>query len=710
MSPNPDPPPGRAGAPTAAATGPRRRWRRLALLGLVVAFLGLSQPAAYADPHDAASVPANLRQYVPGTPEWTSSPWMTSPSCRDHGGDWSIYTQDVVKDTPALLQFFQPDFGGGDQGRSEEILAGYRDIAAQITVPEGYCVDQARQWAGPSGYKPFGFDWGNATADSHHHSNYECANNTGADNAPCGGFYLACSGAATAPQHQQCEAWNAFSDGYVTRVNAARSKANADHPGATHSDPNTEIKSPGEIMQDILDWATKHGMAQVVSFIVDGVTKLWAVFIKLAVGVTSPDLSGAGFTSVYNLVAGVALALAFLGWLATLATSWKQGRMQFSLFGGIKAVAGITLAGVGAILMLQLADQCTQSLAAAGGDLAHQADFTTSLAKSNPIVALIAGGIIALSIIFAIIFLVIHGPLVLMWALFGSVAAAGQVHPASSGWLAKWAGRLVAIAWVKFAMVAVFLLCQALMLPLNAGEDVVKQIVDVIQGLTLALLLVTTPWLLWELVEFVADRPGAAGSSAGRSGDLAAAGTSATTAAMGSAVSTMMSAVADLGRQFAGGTTSGQASGSSTGPGGASGGGAGGHDQQQSSPDPGSSGSSDGGAVRAAGGGGSGGAGGTDASTSSSAPGDGDAGAGEEAGDGGRQTGSGGSTRPPSGPSGDPASGTTTSDELPPANLGRVVARAPRTSKSPSASGGASGSTSGGRAAAGAAPPPIPPA
>ncbi|HEY1001760.1 MAG TPA: hypothetical protein VGD83_19185, partial [Streptosporangiaceae bacterium] len=90
--------------------------------------------------------------YFAGTPEWNTSPWMTSPSCGVSGGDWSIYTQNVIQDTPALLQFFQPDFGGGDgkigKARGQEILDGYRAIAAQIRVPTGYCVNQVRQWAG----------------------------------------------------------------------------------------------------------------------------------------------------------------------------------------------------------------------------------------------------------------------------------------------------------------------------------------------------------------------------------------------------------------------------------------------------------------------------------------------------------------------------------------------------------------------------------
>jgi hypothetical protein len=313
-------------------------------------------------------------------------------------------------------------------------------------------------------------------------------------------------------------------------------------------------------MQDILDWSVQHGMQQMISLIVGGVTKLWAVFLKIAVDYTTPNVTGAGFASVYNLVAGVALAMAFLGWLVSLASAWKQGRMQFAVLGGIKAAAGVTLAGVGAIFMLQLADECTTSLAQAGGSLAQQADFTTSLVKANPLVAVVVGLLIALFVIFAIIFLVVHSPLVLAWALAGSVAAAGQVHPASSGWLALWFSRLTALAWAKFMMVAVMLLSQALLLPLDAGDDPLKQVVDVIQGLVLAFLLATTPYLLWELVDFIGDRVGGAAAVGARASSVAGAGMGSVAAtgrsAAGAAVGAMMSSAADLARRFTGGSTS----------------------------------------------------------------------------------------------------------------------------------------------------------
>lgn len=544
----------------------RRRWMRG--LGLVVTlFLVLvAAPGhAVAEPVDPATVPAPLRQYVPDSAEWMQAPWMTADHCRDRGGDWSTYTAHLIKDFPALLDFFQPKFAGIDGNapeREKVLVRGYRDIAATLTVPTGYCVDQVKSWATANpAYQPFGFEWGNVDNRGEHGVRplSKCSTGNPDDLAPCRGFYLACDGAKTQQDDQRCQSWNGFSDDYVRRMNTVVREAYNQHNVLAEDDDQTRVvlKSPDEIAQEFLDWVAKEGMEQVVSFIVSGVSKLWGVFMRIAVDYSAPQTTGAAFASVYNLVAGVAIALAFLGWLVTLASSWRRGHLQFSLFGGIKAAVGVTLAGVGAILMLELANDCTRSLVAAGGDIAQQADFTGSLVKVNPLVAILAGVLIAISLIFSVIFLVVSSALVLMWTLFGSFAAAGQVHPATSGWIFKWAARLTALAWAKFFMVAVMLLSQALLLPLEPGEDPVEQVVDVVQGLALCLLLVFCPWLLWELVDFVGDRIGGAAASGGVAGRVASRssgrGVSLVGGAGGAAVRAMVASARELGRGGAGG-------------------------------------------------------------------------------------------------------------------------------------------------------------
>ncbi|WP_189061567.1 hypothetical protein [Longimycelium tulufanense] len=670
---------------------------------LVIGVVGVANPAAaMAEPKDLSQLPDNLRKYVVDSAGWVSSPWMTSHACRDRGGDWSVYVQNVIQDSPDLLAFFQPDLGGPspqDKPRRDALLAGYRDLATRVAPPPGYCVDDMKQWAGsdPNG-KPFGFPWGN---DSNHDTDYTCgdSNQLGADLAPCKGFYVSCAG-AQADAKMRCESWNQFSDSYVTQVSSMREKVLRDHPAGGTADTHTRVKSPSEIAGELASWVTKRGMEQVTAFVVEGVTKLWGTFLDIAVQYTTPNIQGKGFASVYNLVAGVALTLAFLGFIVTAASSYKRGYLQYSLLGGIKAAVGVTLAGVGAILMLQLADDSTRALAQAGGDFAKQADWTGSLAKVNPLVAVVLGLLICLFLLVAIVFLIAIGPLVLMWALFGSIAAAGQVHPATSGWLTRWASRVTALCWVKFFMVAVMLLVIGLLSPLDGGSDAVRQVVDVVQGFVLAAMLVMTPWLLWELVDFVGDRVGGAASGGGASalagmagGRAVGAGGAALSAAggaaggaVGTAVSGMMSGVSDIANKLRG---SG-AGDSGNGDGGGSG---------STPPQP-------------EGGSPSGGAGGGGASAEAAS------GSGQNSASTG-SAGSGSSTASPSGP---PGQAPQQGGPPPPANRGRVVASrppSPPTGSSPpsSPSGGAgsgrgpsgSGSTGGG-ASGSATPPPIPPA
>src|SRR5262245_37519496 len=268
------------------------------LLGLAIAVvLGLLwlQPAmASAAPVDPQSVPQNLRLFVPDSAEWQTSPWMTSANCVDHGGDWSLYSSYLIKDMVDLLEFFQPNFGGSpDEANTPKrkplIVKGYQDIAATLSAPGGYCVDLVKKWAAPNpSYKPFGFEWGNANNWGDHAVRpfSQCSGTDSLDKvAPCRGFYISCDGATSQQEHTSCEAWNAFSDDYVKRMNTVLTNAYTQYGIVVdgRNQTKTVIKSPAEVAQEFLNWVAKKGMEQVVSFIVSGVTKLWATFLRIAV-------------------------------------------------------------------------------------------------------------------------------------------------------------------------------------------------------------------------------------------------------------------------------------------------------------------------------------------------------------------------------------------------------------------------------------------
>ncbi|MFL6126385.1 hypothetical protein [Actinophytocola sp.] len=235
----------------------------MALVALLAAVL--TAPAAGGAPSDVDKLPAALAKYVVGSPAWLAAPWMTAPSCRDNGGDFSVWVENVIADTPALLTFFQSSIFGDhvpaqDRSRRDAILAGYRTLANKgHHVPAGFCVNDIKRWAGEDPeMKPFGFAWG-----TDHTTMFTCTDSTassgigaegnaesgadhnrgvGAERAPCTGFHLRCDGASTVGDRLRCAMWNVFSARYVANVEALRARAINAHP-ATGSAPTVEKAS-----------------------------------------------------------------------------------------------------------------------------------------------------------------------------------------------------------------------------------------------------------------------------------------------------------------------------------------------------------------------------------------------------------------------------------------------------------------------------------
>jgi opacity protein-like surface antigen len=235
---------------------PRSTWHvlRAGLVALVAVLAAvLTAPAVAAAPSDPDQLPAALQKYVVGSPAWLAAPWMTEPSCRDNGGDFSLWVENVIADTPALLTFFQSSAFGDhvpaqDRSRRDAILAGYRTLANKgAHVPAGYCVNDIKRWTGDNPeMKPFGFAWG-----TDHTTMFTCADSdassgtsvdgtaesgadrnrgVGAERAPCDGFHLRCDGASTVGDRLRCAMWNVFSARYIANVQVLRIRAINAHP------------------------------------------------------------------------------------------------------------------------------------------------------------------------------------------------------------------------------------------------------------------------------------------------------------------------------------------------------------------------------------------------------------------------------------------------------------------------------------------------
>jgi hypothetical protein len=228
----------------------------------------LTAPAATAAPSEDDQLPAALQKYVVGSPAWLAAPWMTEPSCRDNGGDFSLWVENVIADTPALLTFFQSSAFGDhvpaqDRSRRDAILAGYRTLANKgAHVPTGYCVNNIKRWTSDNPeMKPFGFAWGTdyttmftctdntpsstssgTNADENAEPGSDRTRGVGAERAPCTGFHLRCDGASTVGDRLRCAMWNVFSARYVDRVETLRAQAINTHP-ATGTAPVVAVTS-----------------------------------------------------------------------------------------------------------------------------------------------------------------------------------------------------------------------------------------------------------------------------------------------------------------------------------------------------------------------------------------------------------------------------------------------------------------------------------
>lgn len=247
----------------------------LVLLPLIAALL--ASPAAAAAPTDADELPTLLQKYVPGSQEWAASPWMTAPSCRDAGGEFSLWVANVIGDAPDLLKVFNAELFGPDapeagKARNDAILDGYRSIATEMQgkVPAGYCVNDMKRWAGdrPSA-EPFGFAWGMKDTsifgciDTEKNSSVSGRNRwMGAERVPCDGFHVDCDG-ATDSDMSRCEEWNVFSNGYVARVEEIRARAINTHP-AVGTAAFMEKTPVGAVVLTIAGTAALIGVAALV--------------------------------------------------------------------------------------------------------------------------------------------------------------------------------------------------------------------------------------------------------------------------------------------------------------------------------------------------------------------------------------------------------------------------------------------------------------
>ncbi len=415
-------------------------WRRTLMRALVIVLTAVAAATgatAYAQPSEqTGNLPDHLRKYVPGSAEWQASPWMTAETCRDRGGDFSVWTENVVSDAATLMEHFHADAYEMDPQLGQATSAGYQRIAANIDVPDGYCVDDVTRWVGADDTKPFGFSWG---LDPEHQSVHSCgpadldrtfeANlYIGAERAPCDGFYLACIH-AEGDDTQACEAWNAFSDDYVRQVEDMRSQAWDEHS------PVTENWAAQSVIGGWFEDLTRAIATGAASLMAEAMT-FWTQTDRTGM------LESPAIVRIQDMLryVGIALLVGSIMWQGIVLVYRRKADPLVNTGLGLLSFIGWSTAGGAAAVLLNEAgialanDVLDESIAAfattVGDSLAGQVGVMTGAVFFLSII------LFFLSVIQWIIGFFRMGALVILLALLPT-AAAGQLNDATKPWLRK---------------------------------------------------------------------------------------------------------------------------------------------------------------------------------------------------------------------------------------------------------------------------------
>jgi hypothetical protein len=533
------------------------RWRGGRMVGVLLLVAGLLTMSAVpagavptvAENSDTAAVaawPVELQQLVNGTSAFASAPWFTQGPCAGRGGDVagyintffqreSAFRREVMRDLQQKAPDLIDDLTVAQVGAADTVFPNGN---AAYEMPAGTCAADLRSWTTADDSSPWGFRW---VSRPDPQSLQAMARDAAAQPGTLGdvldgvnpltvcagdnlksylcarAFFVNCEVAAAADT-TRCRAWNTAVQRHLNGMNhwIEQNTSLADRIGeflvlaggvAVWVAGGWVISALGFLLDklgDAVEWAAKKGMDQVVSFAVAGAVWLWGKVVAYLIDQSTPNLLGGGFVDTYNIISGIMMGIAFLIFLAGLTSAWKRGRLAGSLVGAVKAVIGIQVVGIIAWLMLELANQATKALLAAQTQQLASSHFTLAIASLYPPVAFIAAILLIFGLIGTAIVLFFQAPATLGHALFGTIAAAGQAHEGTSQWLGRWFIRLLSLAWCKFFMVGMALVAMNLVMPTmqNSEQNFGQQFFSVLLGLTLMVLLPTTPWLLSGLMSF----------------------------------------------------------------------------------------------------------------------------------------------------------------------------------------------------------------
>jgi len=239
---------------------------------------------------------------------------------------------------------------------------------------------------------------------------------------------------------------------------------------------------------------------------------MWSVFDST----TLVDLTGDGYTSVYNLVFGIAVFVVLLFFCFQLILGLIRRdptALTRAALGTGKAILGSFVVITLTTLALEIVDQlCVGIVQAAGETTETMGDKITLLAAGLAGINIAAPGVGAIVSIFlaglmiaavAIVWfsLLIRKALILIVVILAPLAFSGSAWDVSRSWVGKWAAFLLALIVSKLVLVLVFLIAITQMAtPIKAD---LQAVTEPITGIVMLAIAAFAPYMVYRLIAFL---------------------------------------------------------------------------------------------------------------------------------------------------------------------------------------------------------------
>jgi type IV secretion system protein TrbL len=264
----------------------------------------------------------------------------------------------------------------------------------------------------------------------------------------------------------------------------------------------------GAIFVDLVN-TLADGVGALASFLL---VQLW----NLMATTTLVDVTRGEFTSVYNLVFGVAVFLMLGFFLLQLITGMlrrEPGALARAVFGLAKSVLGSFVVVTLTATLLEITDQVCLGIVRASGTtmeamgaqlLTVGVAVTTGSALAplpGALLSLFLAALSAAAVLIVWFSLLVRKALLLVAIALAPLALAGASWDATRGWVSKWAQFVVALIVSKLVLVVVFLLAVSF-----TGTPVAADLAtwsEKLAGVTLLLVAGFAPYMTYKAVAFM---------------------------------------------------------------------------------------------------------------------------------------------------------------------------------------------------------------